>query len=111
MQSDAIFAALADPTRLAIVARLAEEGEVDATELARPFEISQPSVSRHIRVLEEAGWITRRRIGSRRPLRLSPERLAEVHRWSGGLIARMEARYARLEQLLAEQEAPHDVDP
>ncbi len=100
MQFDLALSALADPTRLAIIARLAEEGEVDATELARPFDISQPSVSRHIKVLEETGWVTRRRIGTRRPLRLSPERLAEVHQWSGGLIAAMEANYARLDRLL-----------
>lgn len=104
MKHDLTFAALADPTRLAIIARLAEEGEVDATELARPFDISQPSVSRHIKVLEEAGWIMRRRIGTRRPVRLSPKRLAEVHKWSGGLIAAMEANYARLDRLLSKQE-------
>ena len=104
MKFDHTFSALADPTRLAIVARLAEEGEVDATELARPFDISQPSVSRHIKVLEDAGWITRRRIGTRRPLRLSSEKVAEVHRWSTGLIAVMEANYTRLDRLLSEQE-------
>ncbi|NNL72923.1 MAG: helix-turn-helix transcriptional regulator, partial [Silicimonas sp.] len=56
MKIDTAFAALADPTRLAIVSRLAETGEVDATELARPFAISQPAVSRHIKVLEDSGW-------------------------------------------------------
>ena len=104
MEIDTTLAALADPTRIAIVARLAEEGEVDATELARPFAISQPSVSRHIKVLEQAGWITRRRVGTRRPVRLSSTRLAELHQWSGGLIATMEANYARLDRLLSEQE-------
>lgn len=100
MDMETTFAALADPTRIAIIARLAEEGEVDATELARPFAISQPAVSRHIRVLEEAGWIARRRVGTRRPVRLAPDRLTELHRWSGGLIRAMEANYARLDRLL-----------
>ncbi len=104
MQIDSAFAALADPTRLAIVARLAEEGEVDATELARPFSLTQPAVSRHIKVLEEAGWITRRRVGTRRPVRLDPGRLDEIIVWTGRLRAALQANYARLDRLLAEKE-------
>lgn len=102
MKIDAAFSALADPTRLAIVTRLAEEGEVDATELARPFAMTQPAISRHIKVLEQTGWITRRRVGTRRPVRLNPARLDEIIVWSGRLRAAMQANYARLDKLLAE---------
>ena len=104
MQFDATFAALADPTRLAIVARLAGEGEVDATELARPFDISQPAVSRHIKVLEEAGWITRRRVGTRRPVRLSEAKLKEIHTWSSRLLQVMAQNFDRLDRLLEEKD-------
>lgn len=99
------FAALADPTRIGIVARLAEAGEVDATELARPFAISQPAVSRHIKVLEDAGWVTRRQVGTRRPVRLNPARLDEIHVWTGQLRATLAANYDRLDKLL-EEDAP-----
>ncbi|MBV2358817.1 metalloregulator ArsR/SmtB family transcription factor [Thalassococcus sp. CAU 1522] len=94
------FAALADPTRLGIVMRLAETGEIDATDLARPFAISAPAVSRHLKVLEQAGWVTRRRIGTRRPVRLDPARLDEVQVWTGRLRAALAANYARLDALL-----------
>lgn len=97
------LAALSDPTRLAIVTRLAETGEIDATELARPFSISQPAVSRHIKVLEESGWVTRRTVGTRRPIRLNPARLDEIIVWSGRLRAAFAANYARLDALLKEQ--------
>lgn len=102
MQMNEAFSALGDPTRVGIVMRLAEAGEVDATELARPFEISQPAVSRHIRILEEAGWVTRRRVGNRRPVRLNPSRLEEVHVWTGRLRATLAANFARLDALLEE---------
>lgn len=98
------FAALADPTRLAIVTRLADDGEVDATELARPFDITQPAISRHIKVLEDTGWVTRRRVGTRRPVRLNPARLDEIIVWSGRLRAAMQANYDRLDRLLAEKD-------
>ncbi|MDJ0820486.1 MAG: metalloregulator ArsR/SmtB family transcription factor [Paracoccaceae bacterium] len=104
MQFDSTFAALADPTRLQIVARLAETGEVDATELARPFAISQPAVSRHIKVLEQAGWVTRRRVGTRRPVRLNPQKVDEIHIWTGRLRAALAANYARLDALLDSEE-------
>ncbi len=104
MEIERALTALADPTRLAIVTRLAEEGETDATELARPFEISQPAVSRHIRLLAEAGWVTQRRVGTRRPVRLSGERLTQLHQWSAGLLQIMEANYARLDQILEKDE-------
>ena len=77
---DAAFSALADPTRRAILARLAR-GEATVMELAEPFAMSQPAVSRHLKVLEEAGLIARRVNGSRRPCRLSGEGLGAVDRW------------------------------
>jgi DNA-binding transcriptional ArsR family regulator len=104
MQIDTAFAALADPTRLAIVTRLADDGEVDATELARPFDITQPAISRHIKVLEDTGWVTRRRVGTRRPVRLNPARLDEIIVWSGRLRAAMQANFDRLDRLLAEKD-------
>lgn len=103
MQIATAFAALADPTRLAIIDRLAQEGAVDATELARPFDISQPAISRHIRVLEDAGWVTRTRIGNRRPVALAPDRLEEIHVWSGRLRDTLRANYARLDDLFKGQ--------
>lgn len=104
MKIDAAFSALADPTRLAIVTRLAEDGETDATELARPFDMSQPAVSRHIKVLEDSGWVTRRRVGTRRPVRLNPARLDEIIVWSGRLRAALSANYSRLDAILEERD-------
>ena len=75
--TDRTFAALADPTRRAILARLAE-GEATVGELAEPFAISQPAVSQHLRVLEQAGLIVRRIDGQRRPCRLAPDGLARL---------------------------------
>ena len=98
------FAALADPTRRAILARLAE-GEAGAMELAAPFEISQPAVSRHLKVLENAGLITRRVDGTRRPCRLAGAPLEEVEAWLTGLRTALEANYARLDDVLAELQA------
>ncbi|QMU57883.1 MAG: metalloregulator ArsR/SmtB family transcription factor [Boseongicola sp.] len=106
MHIDTTFSALADPTRLHIVMRLAETGEVDATELAVPFDISQPAVSRHIKVLESTGWVTRRRVGNRRPVRLNPVKLDEIHVWTGRLREMLAANYARLDDLLEEKEFP-----
>ncbi len=98
---DAAFFALADPTRRAILARLTR-GERSALELAAPFEISQPAVSRHLRVLEEAGLIQRRVDGSRRPCRIDPERLAEVGEWLNMLRQAFSANYGRLDRILDE---------
>ena len=100
------FAALADPTRLAIVERLLE-GEATVTDLARPFALSQPAISRHLKVLEEAGLIETRIAGTARPRRLRPEAVDELWEWLGRLRRRMEANYARLDTLLAEIE-PRD---
>ncbi len=97
---DQTFSALADPTRRAILARLAK-GEATALEIARPFDISQPAVSRHLKVLEEAGLILRRVEATKRPCRLAPDALADIDRWLGPLRKALEANYGRLDALLA----------
>ena len=81
---DATFAALADPTRRAILARLAS-GEASVTELAEPFAMSQPAISKHLKVLERAGLISRGRDAQRRPRRLEAGPLAEATEWLAGL--------------------------
>ncbi|MFN7939319.1 MAG: metalloregulator ArsR/SmtB family transcription factor [Bryobacteraceae bacterium] len=101
MNLDSRFAALSDPTRRAILARLAL-GEATVMELAEPFPMSQPAISRHLRVLEEAGLITRRVDGAKRPCRLAPEGLTELEQWLGKLRVALEANYARLDSILAE---------
>src|SRR5207248_6805052 len=83
MRLDATFAALADPTRRAILARLAS-GEASVTELAKPFAISQPAISKHLKVLERAGLISRGRDAQRRPRRLEAKPLAEATGWLEG---------------------------
>ena len=103
---DAAFSALADPTRRAILARLAL-GEAGVMELAEPFEITQPAVSRHLKVLEDAGLITRRVEGTRRPCRLAKEGLASMERWLEMLRTALEANYDRLDTVLAAM-APQD---
>src|SRR5215831_3908022 len=77
---NATFLALADPTRRAILARLAS-GEASVNELAAPFEMSQPAISKHLKMLERAGLISRGRDAQRRPCRIEPKRLAEVSDW------------------------------
>ena len=101
---DAAFSALADPTRRAILARLSL-GETTVMELAQPFEMSQPAVSRHLKVLEEAGLIIRRIEGTKRPCSLAPGALEEIDKWLAMLRRALEANYDRLDQLLAEMEA------
>src|SRR4051812_43182049 len=98
---DTAFSALADPTRRAILARLAI-GEATVMELAAPFEMSQPAVSRHLKVLEGAGLILRRAEGTRRPCRLAPEGVREIDRWLAMLRQALAANYDRLDQVLAE---------
>lgn len=100
---NATFAALADPTRRAILARLAQ-GEASVTELARPFRISQPAISKHLRVLENAGLITRGRDGQRRPCRLDARRLAEADEWLESYRQNWEANHQQLDALLAESQ-------
>ena len=101
MNLDSRFAALSDPTRRAILARLAL-GEATVMELAEPFPVSQPAISRHLRVLEEAGLIRRRVEGAKRPCRLVPEGLTEIEEWLGKLRVALEANYSRLDAILAE---------
>lgn len=96
---DAAYAALSDPTRRAIVARLAR-GEATVAELARPFTMSQPAISRHLKVLEEAGLIETRIDGTSRPRRLRPEGLRLAFDWLSEFRDSWEARYDRLDALL-----------
>ena len=98
---DATFAALADGTRRAIVARLAI-GEASVLELAQPFAMSQPAISKHLKVLERAGLITRSRDAQRRPCRLEPQRLQQVTEWLGGYRKYWEESYDRLDDYLKE---------
>jgi DNA-binding transcriptional ArsR family regulator len=100
---DTAFSALADPTRRAILARLAR-GEATVLELARPFAMSQPAVSKHLKVLTDAGLITRRVDGSRRPCRLAPGAVAEIDRWLDMLRTALAANYDRLDGVLAAME-------
>jgi DNA-binding transcriptional ArsR family regulator len=97
---DAAFSALSDPTRRAILARLAL-GEATVMELAEPFDMSQPAISRHLKVLEGAGLITRRAEGTRRPCRLAASALAEIDQWLSKLRTALAANYDRLDTLLA----------
>src|SRR5499433_4031782 len=98
---DATFAALADPTRRAILARLAS-GEATVNELAEPFAMTQPAISKHLKVLERAGLISRDRDAQRRPSRLEPRRLAEASAWLDQYRQFWEASFARLDALLEE---------
>ncbi len=96
---DRTFAALADPTRRAIVARLAD-GEASVTELAAPFDMSLPAVSKHLKVLERAGLITRGRRAQWRPCRLEPEALKEASDWLEEYRRLWEERLGRLDDYL-----------
>jgi DNA-binding transcriptional ArsR family regulator len=98
---DATFAALADPTRRAIVARLAR-GEASVLELAEPFAMSQPAISKHIKVLERAGLIARSRDAQRRPCRLVVAPLREATDWLERYREMWEARFQKLDNLLEE---------
>jgi DNA-binding transcriptional ArsR family regulator len=99
---NASFLALSDPTRRAIMARLAL-GEASVNEISQPFAISQPAISQHLKVLENAGLILRRVDGTRRPCRLAPQALSEMDQWIAALRRTMEQNYARLDALLAEE--------
>jgi DNA-binding transcriptional ArsR family regulator len=101
---DATFAALADPTRRAILARLAS-GEASVTDLAEPFAMSQPAISKHLKVLERAGLITRGREAQRRPRRLEPKPLAEANQWLESYRQFWEGTFQRLDALLYEMKA------
>jgi len=98
---DTTFSALADPTRRAILARLAN-GETTVLELARPFAMSQPAISRHLKVLEAAGLIERRVEGTKRPCRLAKAGVDAADRWLEMLRDALDRNYRRLDQVLAE---------
>lgn len=102
---DTTLLALSDPTRRAILARLAT-GEASVKDLAAPFAISQPAISQHIKVLEQAGLILRRVDGTRRPCRLAPQGLTQLELWLADLRRVMEASYDRLDDLLATMPQP-----
>jgi DNA-binding transcriptional ArsR family regulator len=100
---DAAFSALADPTRRAILARLAT-GEATVNELAEPFDMSQPAISAHLKVLEGAGLIVRRVEGTKRPRRLSSAGIDAMDQWLAMLRKAFEANYDRLDEVLAGME-------
>jgi DNA-binding transcriptional ArsR family regulator len=104
MNLDAIFAALADPTRRAILARLAH-GETSVTDLAKPFAMSMPAVSKHLKVLETAGLITRSREAQWRPCRIEPRALKEVDDWLEHYRRFFEESLDRLDAYLKELQA------
>jgi DNA-binding transcriptional ArsR family regulator len=100
-QLDATFAALADPTRRAILARLAS-GEASVKELAKPFDMSQPAISKHLMVLERAGLVSRGRDAQRRPRRIEAKPLAEATQWLERYRELWEDRFQHLDALLNE---------
>ena len=98
-QLDATFAALADPTRRAILARLAS-GEASVTELAEPFKMTQPAISKHLKVLERAGLITRSREAQFRPCRIEPKALQDIDDWLEHYRRFFEESFDRLDSYL-----------
>ena len=104
------FAALADPTRRAILARLAT-GEASVTELAAPFDMSMPAISRHLKVLEKAGLVARSREAQWRPCRLQPAPLKDVSDWVAAYREMWEERFDRLEDYLREVQARETKTP
>lgn len=105
MELDAAFAALADPTRRAILARLAQ-GEATVNELAEPFEMTQPAISQHLKVLEDAGLVVRRVEGTKRPRRLARTGIDAMDQWLAMLRKALEKNYDRLDEVLAGMEKP-----
>jgi DNA-binding transcriptional ArsR family regulator len=97
------FSALADPTRRAILARLAK-GEATVNELAEPFEMTQPAISQHLKVLEDAGLIVRRIDGTKRPRRLARAGIEAMDQWLAMLRKALEKNYYRLDEVLAGME-------
>lgn len=107
---DATFSALADPTRRAILAQLAQR-ETSVLELAKPFAMSQPAISRHLKVLERAGLISKGRDAQRRPCRLEPLRLKQITEWLGTYREFWEESFSRLDSYvrdLQQQETSND---
>ena len=107
---DAAFSALADPTRRAILARLAD-GDASVLELSAPFAMSQPAISKHLKVLERAGLISRGADAQRRPRHLEAERLRDLSEWIERYRKVWEANYARLDDLLVELQAESKSAP
>ena len=106
---DATFAALADPTRRAILARLAA-GEATVSDLARPFDMSQPAISKHLKVLERAGLIVAGQDAQRRPRKLEAKPLADAITWIENYRKHWEAAFARLDDVLEELKADRKVE-
>ena len=102
---DATFAALADPTRRAILARLTE-GEASVADLAAPFAISQPAISKHLRVLERAGLVSRGRDAQRRPARMRAAPLGEATAWMERYRQYWDKRFDRLDEMLKDAQRP-----
>jgi DNA-binding transcriptional ArsR family regulator len=102
---DAAFSALADPTRRAILARLAT-GEATVTQLTEPFELTQPAISQHLKVLEKAGLIVRRVEGTKRPRRIAKAGIDAIDQWLAMLRKALETNYDRLDEVLASMEKP-----
>jgi DNA-binding transcriptional ArsR family regulator len=107
---DATFAALADPTRRAILARLAT-GDASVTELARPFDMSQPAISKHLKVLQHAGLISRGRDAQRRPCRIEAKPLADANEWLEHYRKFWKASFERLDGLLEEMKVEERARP
>lgn len=105
VELNAAFAALADPTRRAILARLAK-GEATVMELAEPFQMTQPAISQHLKVLEDAGLVVGRVEGTRRPRRLANAGIEAMDQWLAMLKKALEKNYARLDEVLANMEQP-----
>ncbi len=105
---DATFMALADPTRRAILARLAT-GEATVTELVAPFGLSQPAISKHLKILERAGVISRRRDKQKRPCRIEAKPLGEANAWLEDYRKIWEANFGRLDNLLDEMKQKQKV--
>lgn len=99
---DATFQALSDPTRRAILARLARDGDVSVMDLAEPFAMSQPAISKHLKVLEKAGLVSRGRDAQKRPVHLEAEPLAEATGWLIDYRKYWQAQFGRLDDLLDE---------
>jgi DNA-binding transcriptional ArsR family regulator len=104
---DSAFSALSDPTRRAILARLAL-GEATVMELAEPFEMTQPAISRHLKVLEAAGLIARRAEGTKRPCRLAKSGIEAIDQWLEVLRKALEKNYDRLDLVLADMKGKND---
>jgi DNA-binding transcriptional ArsR family regulator len=105
---NASFAALADPTRRAILSRLAR-GEATVMELAKPFEMTQPAISQHLKVLEEAGLIVQRVDGAKRPRRLAKAGIDAMDQWLAMLRKALEKNYDRLDEVLATMKASEET--